>query len=55
MEYTGRQMVKLHGEMHELNGFSMQAETGQWKLWLNDDNKLVKVLIAAENTEVIRD
>jgi len=55
MEYTGRQMVKLNGVMQELNGFSMQAETGQWKLWLNDDNKLVKVLIAGENTEVIRD
>src|SRR3954471_23302917 len=55
MEYTGRQMVKLNGVMQELNGFSLQAETGQWKLWLNNDNKLVRVLIAAENTEVIRD
>ena len=55
MEYTGRQTLKLNGVTQELNGFTMQAETGQWKLWLNDDNKLVRVLIAAENTEVVRD
>jgi hypothetical protein len=42
MEYTGRQMVKLNGVMQELNGFSMQAETGQWKLWLNDDTEVLR-------------
>jgi hypothetical protein len=55
MEYTGRQQVRINGVARELNSFTLQAETGDWKLWLNDENKLVRVLIAAENIEVLRD
>ncbi len=55
MAYTGRQTLKLNGASHEYNTFTLQAETGDWKLWMNDENKLVRVLIAAENTEVLRD
>lgn len=55
MEYTGRQNIKVNGIAGQFNSFTLQAETGDWKLWFNDENKLVRVLIAAENTEVLRD
>src|SRR5438874_10791174 len=55
MEYTGRQKIKLNGVLQELNTFKLQAETGDWKLWFNEENKMVRVLIPSENTEVIRD
>lgn len=55
IEYTGRQTIKMNGGPQELNSFTLQAETGDWKLWFNDENKLVRVVIAAENMEVLRD
>ena len=55
LEYTGRQKVKLNGVFQELNTFSLQTETGDWKLWFNEENKMVRVLIPSENTEVVRD
>jgi len=33
----------------------LKSEAGTWNLWLDDQFKLVRILIPAENTEVIRD
>lgn len=55
MEFTGEQRFKLKGVEHVLKAFKLKGETGEWSLWFNEENKLVRVVITAENTEVVRD
>jgi len=55
MEFVGLQNVRFKGEDRSLKAFKLRGEAGEWLLWFNDDNKLVRVLIPADNTEVIRD
>ena len=55
MEYVGREKVKLGETEHELNRFKLTGEGMDWALWLDDQHKLVRILIAAENTEILRD
>lgn len=55
MEYNGEQRFKLKGQEHVLKAFKLKGETGEWSLWFNEENKLVRVVIAADNTEVVRD
>ena len=55
MEYVGREKVKLGETERELSRFGLTAEGMDWALWLDDQRKLVRILIAADNTEVLRD
>jgi hypothetical protein len=55
MEYLGREKVKVGGAERELNRFDLLGEGMAWALWLDDQHKLVRILIPAENTEVVRD
>jgi hypothetical protein len=55
IEYVGRETVNVHGQKRELNRFNLQSEGLDWGLWLDDSNKLVRVYIAADATEVVRD
>ena len=55
MTFIGQQKVKLKGVERNFKTFKLKGESGEWTLWFNDENKLVRVIIAAENTEVLRD
>jgi hypothetical protein len=55
IEHTGREKVKIRGAERELMRFNLQGEGMDWALWLDDNLKLIRVLIAAEHTEVLRD
>jgi hypothetical protein len=55
MEYTGREKLALHGQERELNRFVLSLEGEEWFLWLDDSNKMVRLLVPAHNTEVVRD
>jgi len=55
LEYIGREKVKVGGAERELNRFSLSSDGMDWALWLDDQYKLVRILIAADNTEVLRD
>jgi hypothetical protein len=55
VEFVGLQPLRFKGEERTLKAFKLRGETDEWLLWFNDENKLVRVVIAAENTEVIRD
>lgn len=55
INYVGREMVSLHGVPKELSKFSMTSEYGDWVLWLDDTQKLVRIILPGESTEVIRD
>jgi hypothetical protein len=39
----------------ELHRFNLTGEGIAWALWLDDQLKLVRILIPADNIEVVRD
>lgn len=55
LEYLGRERVKLGEAERELNRFNLAGDGIAWALWLDDQQKLVRILIPSENTEVVRD
>ena len=55
VEYAGRERVSIRGTERELNKFVLRGDSGDWALWLDDQFKLQRILVASENTEVVRD
>ena len=55
ISYVGKETIMLHGAAKELNKFSLSSDFGDWILYLDENNKLVRVLVPGEATEVIRD
>lgn len=55
LEYVSVQKFSMKGKAHSYKTFKLKGETAEWVLWLNDENKLMRVVIAADNTEVLRD
>lgn len=55
VEFQGRDKVSIRGAEKELNKFILRSEGGDWTIWLDDQFKLQRVLVTADNTEVIRD
>jgi hypothetical protein len=55
VEFQGRDKVGIRGTEQELNKFVLHSEGGDWVMWLDDQFKLQRILVAADSTEVIRD
>ncbi|MGH9546574.1 MAG: hypothetical protein ACRD23_15305 [Terriglobales bacterium] len=55
MAFTGKEKIQVHGVERDLNHFLLRSEAGDWSLWLDDQFKLVRILVAGDNTEVVRD
>lgn len=55
LEYAGREKVAIRGVERELNRFNLNMEGEEWHLWLDDSNKMVRLLVPSHHTEVIRD
>lgn len=55
VEFSGKEKVSIRGAERDLNRFTLKTENGDWSLWLDDQFKLIKILIASDNTEVVRD
>ena len=55
VEFSGKEKVTLRGTERELNRFDLKGEAGDWAFWMDDQFKLVRIVIADENTEVLRD
>ncbi len=55
VEYSGRDSISIHGKPRELNLFVLKSETSDWELWLDDNYKVVRMVIPDLSTEVIRD
>jgi hypothetical protein len=53
--FTGKEKVPVHGVERELDHFILKSEAGDWSMWLDDQFKLVRILVASDNTEVVRD
>ncbi len=57
LEYKGREKVQLKGAERELDRFDLAADGLAWSFWVDaaDSYKLQRIVIASENTEVVRD
>ena len=45
----------MRGADRDLNRFDLKGDAGAWIFWMDDQFKLVRIVIADENTEVLRD
>jgi hypothetical protein len=55
VEFSGRDKTSIRGSEREMNKFILRSEGGDWTMWLDDHFKLQRILIASDNTEVVRD
>lgn len=55
MEYKGLGKTDWHGKDTDLNLFLLHADTADWSLYFDHDNKLVKVEVPSQQVEAIRD
>jgi len=55
VQFDGRDTVSIHGKDRELNRFDLKSETADWQLWLDDDYKVVRMVIPDQGTEIVRD
>ena len=55
VEFQGRDKVGIRGTEQEMNKFVLHSEGGDWVMWLDDQFKLQRILVAADSTEVVRD
>lgn len=55
VEFAGREKVMIRGTEHELNRLNLKGDSIDWALWIDDQFKMQRILIAGENTEVVRD
>lgn len=57
LEPVGMEKIKINGTERELFRLHLKDDSGQWMLWLDDQNnfKLLRIVIASDNTEIQRD
>jgi hypothetical protein len=57
LELVGREKVNIRGAERDLLRLNLKDDSGQWALWLDDQNmfKLIRIVIPGLNTEVLRD
>jgi hypothetical protein len=55
LEFSAREKVAIRGVERELIRLSLKGDGTDWALWLDDQFKLVRIVIASDNTEVVRD
>ena len=57
LELVGKEKVKINDTERDLLRLNLKDDTGQWFLWVDDQNsfKLMRIVIASENTEVVRE
>jgi hypothetical protein len=55
VEFSGKEKIAVRGTDRDLSKFTLKTEAGDWSLWLDDQFKVVRMLIASDNTEVLRD
>jgi hypothetical protein len=57
LEYKGSEKVQIRGAERQLDRFDLDADGLNWSFWVDsaDRYKLVRILVASEKTEVVRD
>ena len=57
LQLVGKEKVKIGNTDRDLLRVNLKDDSGEWAMWLDDQNmfKLVRILVASNNTEVLRD
>jgi hypothetical protein len=57
VKFEGKEKVMFHGTERELSHFTLQSEDDVWNLWMESAYpfKLLRILVPADNVEVLRD
>jgi hypothetical protein len=55
VEFSANEKLTIQGTERPVSRYTMKSDTGDWMLWLDEHNKLVRIVVAADNTEVVRD
>lgn len=57
LEFAGREKVTIRGVERELNRLDLKSDSGDWTLWLDDQDNHFKLqrMSSGDKTEVIRD
>ena len=55
MEVAGQDKVKVGTSDRDLTKITLKGETGEWTIWVDNQYKVQKMAIPADNTEVMRD
>jgi hypothetical protein len=57
LQFAGREKVMIRGVERELNRLDLKSDSGDWSLWLDDQDDHFKLqrMTAGEKTEVVRD
>lgn len=55
LEFSGNEKITIGGIERAVSRYSLKSDTGDWSLWLDDHNKLVRIVVAGDSTEVVRD
>lgn len=57
MELVGKEKVSVHGTDRDLMRLNLKGDDFDWALWVDEQDqfKLIRVAIPADNTEVVRD
>ena len=57
LELVGKEKIKVHDTDRDLMRLNLKGDDLDWAMWVDDQDqfKLIKVAISADNTEVVRD
>jgi hypothetical protein len=55
LDYAGREKISVRGVERELNRINLSSDMGDWAVWLDDQHKIIRMVIASDNSEVLRD
>ena len=55
MEFLGREKLNLKNGQQDLLKLELKTDAGTWQLWLDDQFKVIRIVVMGENTEVDRD
>jgi hypothetical protein len=57
IEPVGTEKLKINGAERELVRLHLKDDSGDWMLWLDDQNsfKLMRIVVMGDNTEIVRD
>ena len=57
IEPVGTDKLKINGAERELVRLHLKDDSGDWMLWLDDQNsfKLMRIVMMGDNTEIVRD
>lgn len=55
IEYKGPEKIMIKGSEVQLRRFNLDVDGVNWAMWMDDNYKLVRIVVADSNTEVLRD